>query len=153
MSTTCSCAPKFSLPLPLLTPFNATLASLWARNYATILQVLILKFAFGPGKFPGLLKKRPLISYMGHLILRIKLTFEVFCAGAWNFAPFPKNLILLFISGVFLRKFLHWQRSFHHYSIITAIKVNFGSMHTVSRVRFQIWGLCLCVLIGAGGLI
>ena len=29
---------------------------LWARNYATILQVLILKFAFVPGKFPGLLK-------------------------------------------------------------------------------------------------
>ena len=89
--------PKFSLPLPLLMPFNATLASLWARNYATILQVLILKFAFGPGKFPGLLKNRPLISYMGHLILRIKSTFEVFCAWAWNFASFPKNLNLLFI--------------------------------------------------------
>ena len=153
MSTTWrSRAPKFSLPLPLLTPFNATLASLWARNYATILQVLILKFAFGPGKFPELLKNRPLISYMGHLILRIKSTFEVFCAWAWNFAPFPKNLILLFIVlylGCFCMNFITDKDHF----IITSIKVNFGSMHTVSHVRFQIRGLCQCVLIGAGGLI
>ena len=70
---------------------------LWARNYATILQVLILKFAFGPGKFPGLSKN-------SKQILQIKSTFEVFCAWAWNFAPFAKNLIFLFIvlvSGVF----------------------------------------------------
>ena len=31
--------------------------------------------------------------------------------------------------------------------IITSIKVNFGSMSTVSHVRFQIWGLAnLCLL-------
>ena len=100
---------------------------LWARNYATILQVLILKFAFGPGKFPGLSKNSSplppnlLLSRMGHQILQIKLTFEVFCAWAWNFAPFPKNLIFLFIvlvSGVFCMNLitekifssLHWSR-------------------------------------------
>ena len=30
------------------------LTGVWARNYDTIQQVLILKFAFGPEKFPGL---------------------------------------------------------------------------------------------------
>ena len=38
------------------------LTGLWARNYATIPQVSILKFAFGPGKFPRLPKNRPPIS-------------------------------------------------------------------------------------------
>ena len=37
--------------------------------------------------------------------------------------------------------------------IITSIKVNFGIMHTVSPVRFQIWGLCQFVLVRVGGLI
>ena len=33
---------------------EATFAGLWARNCATIQQVLIQKFAFGPEKLPGL---------------------------------------------------------------------------------------------------
>ena len=36
------------------------LIGLWARNCAlTIQQVLILKFAFGPEQFPGLLRNGP----------------------------------------------------------------------------------------------
>ena len=33
---------------------EAKLTSLWARNCASIEQVLIFKFVFGPEKFPGL---------------------------------------------------------------------------------------------------
>ena len=33
---------------------EAKLTGLWDRNCATIQQVLILKFAFGPEKLPGL---------------------------------------------------------------------------------------------------
>ena len=41
--------------------FNkAKLTGLWARNCATIQQVLILKFAFGPEKFPGLSRNESL---------------------------------------------------------------------------------------------
>ena len=36
---------------------------LWARNCATIQQVLFLKFAFGPRKFPGLSRNEPLVFY------------------------------------------------------------------------------------------
>ena len=36
------------------------LTGLWARNCGTIQEVLILKFAFGPEKFPGLLRNWPL---------------------------------------------------------------------------------------------
>ena len=32
---------------------EAKLSGLWARNCATIQQVLILKYAFGPEKLPG----------------------------------------------------------------------------------------------------
>ena len=39
---------------------EAKLTGLWARNCATIQQVLILKFAFGPEKFPGLSRNEPL---------------------------------------------------------------------------------------------
>ena len=38
---------------------EAKLTNLWARNCATIQQVWILKFAFGPEKFPGLSKNGP----------------------------------------------------------------------------------------------
>ena len=37
---------------------EANLTGLWTRNCATIQQVLILKFAFGPEKFPGLSKRK-----------------------------------------------------------------------------------------------
>ena len=37
-----------------LAVIEASLTSLWARNCANDQQVLILKFAFGPEKFPGL---------------------------------------------------------------------------------------------------
>ena len=37
---------------------EAKLTNLWARNCATIQQVWILKFAFGPKKFAGLFKKQ-----------------------------------------------------------------------------------------------
>ena len=55
------------------------LTGLWARNYATILQVLILKFSFGLRNFE---KWAPdlLLSCTGHQILQIKSTFEVFFA-------------------------------------------------------------------------
>ena len=36
------------------------LTGLWTRNCGTIKEVLILKFAFGPEKFPGLLRNWPL---------------------------------------------------------------------------------------------
>ena len=41
---------------------GAKLTGLWARNFATIQQVLILKFAFGPETFPGLSKNEPLAT-------------------------------------------------------------------------------------------
>ena len=36
------------------------LTGLWAKNCATIQQVVILKFAFGPENFPGLPRNRSL---------------------------------------------------------------------------------------------
>ena len=41
---------------------EAKLTGLWARNCANIQLLLILKFAFGPEKFPGLSRNRPLES-------------------------------------------------------------------------------------------
>ena len=41
--------------------WKAKLTSLWARNCTTIWQVLISKFAFGPEKLPGLLRKGSLV--------------------------------------------------------------------------------------------
>ena len=38
---------------------EAKLSVLWARNCATVQQVLILKFAFGPEKLPGLSGNEP----------------------------------------------------------------------------------------------
>ena len=38
---------------------EAKLTSLWARNRASIQQVLIFKFVFGPEKFPGLSRNEP----------------------------------------------------------------------------------------------
>ena len=38
---------------------EAKLTGLWAGNCATIKQVVILKFAFGPEKFPGLSRGAP----------------------------------------------------------------------------------------------
>ena len=43
-----------------LSVLEAKLTGLWARNYGTMQQVLILKFAFGPEKLPGLSRNRPL---------------------------------------------------------------------------------------------
>ena len=39
---------------------EAKLTGLWARNFATIQQVLILKFAFRSEKCPGLSRNEPL---------------------------------------------------------------------------------------------
>ena len=39
---------------------EAKLTGLWARNFATIQQVLILKFAFGSEKFSGLSRNESL---------------------------------------------------------------------------------------------
>ena len=39
------------------------LTDLWVRNCATIRQVWMLKFAFGPEKFPGLLRNAPQIRF------------------------------------------------------------------------------------------
>ena len=41
---------------------EAKLTGLWARNCAAIQQVLNLKFAFGPEKFPGLSRNGPQVS-------------------------------------------------------------------------------------------
>ena len=38
---------------------EAKLTALWARKCAAIQQVLILKFAFGPEKLPGLSRNEP----------------------------------------------------------------------------------------------
>ena len=38
---------------------EAKLTGLWARNCANIQQVVILKFAIGPQKFPGLSRNGP----------------------------------------------------------------------------------------------
>ena len=35
---------------------EAALTGLWARNCPSIQQILMLKFAFGPEKLPGLLR-------------------------------------------------------------------------------------------------
>ena len=40
---------------------EAILTGLWASNCATIHQVLILKFAFRPEKFPGVSRNGPLV--------------------------------------------------------------------------------------------
>ena len=40
---------------------KAILTGLWASNCATIHQVLILKFAFRPEKFPGVSRNGPLV--------------------------------------------------------------------------------------------
>ena len=41
---------------------DAILIGSWARNCGTIQEVLLLKFAFGPEKFPGLLRNGPLVA-------------------------------------------------------------------------------------------
>ena len=41
---------------------EARLTGLWAKNCATISQVLISKFPFGPEKFPGLFSNGSLIA-------------------------------------------------------------------------------------------
>ena len=43
---------------------EAKLTGLWARNCAAIQQVLILKFAFGPEKLPGLSKNGALGPFL-----------------------------------------------------------------------------------------
>ena len=42
-----------------LAVIEASLTSLWARNCVNNQHVLILKFAFGPEKFPGLSRNGP----------------------------------------------------------------------------------------------
>ena len=41
---------------------EAKLTGLWARNCVIIQQVLILKFAFGSEKFPGLSRNEPIFA-------------------------------------------------------------------------------------------
>ena len=48
---------------------EAKLTGLWARNYATIQQVLILKFAFGPEKLPRLSRRGSLVGYTVCLVV------------------------------------------------------------------------------------
>ena len=48
-------------------PYEALLTVLCARNFSTIQQVLILKFAFGTERLPGLSRNGPLISYISGL--------------------------------------------------------------------------------------
>ena len=49
---------------------------LWARNCATIQQVVVLKFAFGRKKFPGLSRKGPLLRNFNH-ICSLHITFPI----------------------------------------------------------------------------
>ena len=53
---------SFSPRSKSLTNIHST--GLWARNCATIQQVLILTFAFGPEKFQGLSRNEPLELYL-----------------------------------------------------------------------------------------
>ena len=64
---------------------KAKLTGLWARNCATIQQVLILKFAFGPKKSAGLSKNGPSrakVIYLYNMVKysRVKLShyFKLF---------------------------------------------------------------------------
>ena len=57
---------------------------LWARNYATILQVLILKFAFGPGKFPGLSKNSSEKQYVHCISCKISDLGTVSICAYWG---------------------------------------------------------------------
>jgi len=45
---------------------EAKLTGLWARNCATFQQVLMLKFALGPEKFPGLSRNGAQVYYLAH---------------------------------------------------------------------------------------
>ena len=49
---------------------EAKLTGLWARNCATIQQVSILKFAFGPEKFPGLSRNLAQVYYLALVRMR-----------------------------------------------------------------------------------
>ena len=49
---------------------EAKLTGLWARNYLTIQQVLIPKYAFGPEKLPGLSRNRPQASPLSALFFK-----------------------------------------------------------------------------------
>ena len=48
---------------------EAILTGLWASNCATIQQVLILKFAFTPEKFPGLSRNGPLVTSLSSQLM------------------------------------------------------------------------------------
>ena len=47
---------------------KAKLTGLWARNCATIQPVLVLKFAFTPEKYPGLLRNESMVLFLTFII-------------------------------------------------------------------------------------
>ena len=66
---------------------EAKLAGLWARNYATIQQVSISKFAFGPETLPGLSRNGPLekgYNSRGVLLLEDLRYLLLGCGTTWN---------------------------------------------------------------------
>ena len=56
---------------------EAKLTGLWAGNCAAIQQVWILKFTFGPEKFPGLSRNGP--QTQRHITLLFIVLFAISC--------------------------------------------------------------------------
>ena len=66
---------------------EAKLTGLWARNCATTTKVLILKFTFGPQKFPGFSKNRSLEpSELSKRFLGLLLETGKELANGWRLA-------------------------------------------------------------------
>ena len=64
---------------------EAKLTGLWARNCATITKVLILKFTFGPEKFPGFSRNRSLgPSWLSQRFLGLLLEKGKELANGWQ---------------------------------------------------------------------
>ena len=64
------------------------LTGLWARNCAIIQQVLILKFAFAPEKFPGLSRNEPIFA-----IQRVNFPSFSFSPSLFDLALFCERFL------------------------------------------------------------
>ena len=80
---------------------EAKLTGLWARNCAIIQQVLILKFAFGPEKFPGLSRNEPIFA-MQRVTPSLFLSLSLSLLPCSILGTFLKLSCLLFLNWDFL---------------------------------------------------
>ena len=80
---------------------EAKLTGLWARNCAIIQQVLILKFAFGPEKFPGLSRNEPIFA-MQRVTPSLFLSLSLSLLSCSILGTFLKLSCLLFLNWDFL---------------------------------------------------